>query len=89
MLSLSEATTCNRFIAKRKWRMNPYQMRVVCSVCGEDAMAWCGRGHPYIDTFVHRDPLVCADNLKAKRRKKEREEKQEQKRLDAFFGIVA
>lgn len=55
--------------------MNPYQMPVTCAVCGEEGMAWAGRGHPWIDKFVHSNPAVCRDNLRREREKLEAEKK--------------
>lgn len=66
--------------------MNPYQMPVVCSVCGGEGMAWVGRGHPWFDTFTHQDPMVCEVVLDTKCRKEARAKKQEDERLDNFFG---
>ena len=51
--------------------MNPYQMEVTCRICGGEGMAIPGRGHPWVDDFVHNDPDTCRENLAHKKRKME------------------
>ncbi len=52
--------------------MNPYQMRVTCAICGGPGMGIYGRGHPWVDRFIHNDPETCRDYLAQQRRKLDR-----------------
>lgn len=56
--------------------MNPYIIPTTCSVCGEEGMMHaCDAGMDWIYGARHRDPAVCAENLRRQRERLNREKK--------------
>jgi hypothetical protein len=52
--------------------MNPYVIPCVCSVCGGEGLGHAGYGAAeWLYDAVHKDPRVCLDNLRARRRREE------------------
>lgn len=57
--------------------MNPYQDRVICSLCGGPGVALAGTGHKvwFGAEFFHKDPRDCKYYLEEKTRELEKREK--------------
>lgn len=60
--------------------MNPYQYRCTCSVCGEEGFAHVrDAGNDYLGGgFIHTDPMQCAQNIEARKRKIDSQKEKQQ-----------